>query len=140
MGSRFALSALIVMVGAASAVADELCVTIKEVVPHGGTLMVALYNNAQSYKAERYVMGQEVAPNSSEVNTCFAGLLSGNYAVAAFQDTNGSGKLEKNFLGAPMKPYGFSRDAKAMFGPPDFEDIAVALGSGRAETVLTLKR
>lgn len=136
---RLGLAALMLVGGFSSASAGDLCVTIRKVIPQGGTLMVALYDSAQSYKAEKYMMGQQVAPSTKEVNTCFKDLPSGNYAIAAFQDINGNGVLEKTLFGEPTEPYGFSRDARALFGPPDFDNAAVSLGTGRVDTVLTLK-
>lgn len=137
--NRLGLAALMLAAGFSSARAGDLCVTIRKVIPQGGTLMVALYDSEHSYKAENYKLGQQVAPSAEEVNTCFKGLPSGNYAIAAFQDINGNGVLEKTIFGKPTKPYGFSRDAGALFGPPDFDNAAVTLGTERADTVLTLK-
>ena len=56
--------------------------------------------------------------------------LTGRYAAIAFHDENGNGKLDKNFLGVPTEPYGFSNDAQGFLGPPTFDAAAVALGGG----------
>ena len=55
--------------------------------------------------------------------------LSGMAAVAVFQDLDGNGVLTKNVVGLPMEPYGFSRNARATFGPPKFEAAAVDLST-----------
>ena len=34
----------------------------------------------------------------------------GNYAIAVFHDLNGNGKLDRNLIGLPSEPYGFSND------------------------------
>ena len=44
----------------------------------------------------------------------------GTYAARAFQDLNGDGELQKNRIGLPTEPFGFSRDAKPRFGPPSW--------------------
>jgi uncharacterized protein (DUF2141 family) len=54
----------------------------------------------------------------------------GDYAVAVFEDINGNGKLDTNFLGIPKEPTGISRDAKGSFGPPKFADAAFKIGDG----------
>lgn len=51
----------------------------------------------------------------------------GRYAVAVYHDLNSNGKLDKNILGIPKEPYGFSNDFRPMFSPPDFEDCAITL-------------
>lgn len=55
--------------------------------------------------------------------------LSGMAAVAVFQDLDGNGVLTRNVVGLPMEPYGFSRNARATFGPPKFEAAAVDLST-----------
>ncbi|MFM7056767.1 MAG: DUF2141 domain-containing protein [Planctomycetota bacterium] len=55
--------------------------------------------------------------------------LSGMAAVAVFQDLDGNGVLTKNVIGLPMEPYGFSRNARAAFGPPGFDSAAFDLAT-----------
>jgi uncharacterized protein (DUF2141 family) len=52
----------------------------------------------------------------------------GKYAVAAYVDNNKNGRQDKNFLGVPKEIYGFSNDARGMFGPPDFTEAAFDIG------------
>lgn len=49
-------------------------------------------------------------------------------AIAVFQDIDGNGKLTKNQMGIPREPYGFSNNARGMFGPPAFKQAAFELG------------
>ena len=46
-------------------------------------------------------------------------------AVAVFQDLDGNGLLSKNAVGIPSEPYGFSNDARGLFGPPTFDAAAL---------------
>ncbi len=46
-------------------------------------------------------------------------------AIAAHHDRNDNGKLDKNALGIPTEPYGFSNNPRGMFGPPSFEQSAI---------------
>jgi uncharacterized protein (DUF2141 family) len=52
----------------------------------------------------------------------------GTWAVLAYQDANGNGELDRNFIGIPKENYGFSRDAASKFGPPGFDDAAIEVG------------
>jgi uncharacterized protein (DUF2141 family) len=126
--------------GGNAAGAGELCVTVRHVEVRQGTVMIGLYDGARQFKDDHRRDVRNVEPSAGEVSVCFEGLPANDYAVGVFQDTNGTGLLERNFFGEPTKPYGFSRDGKAMFGPPDFEDIAVRVGDGRQDTVATLRR
>jgi uncharacterized protein (DUF2141 family) len=58
-------------------------------------------------------------------------------AMAVFQDIDGNGKLSKNQIGIPTEPYGFSNNARGVFGPPSFSQAAFKTGDGKeqAETI-----
>jgi uncharacterized protein (DUF2141 family) len=58
----------------------------------------------------------------------------GEYAVAAFLDMNGNGKQDRNFLGIPKEPYGFSNDARGTVGPAKWRDAKFAF-SDSAEPI-----
>lgn len=68
----------------------------------------------------------------------FANLRPGIYAAAAFHDENRSGDFDTNFIGLPREGYGFSNGARALLGPPAFEDASVELVRSSAETDLPM--
>jgi hypothetical protein len=47
----------------------------------------------------------------------FSNVQPGRYAAIAFHDENGNGKPDKNFLGVPTEPYGFSNNVQGFLGP-----------------------
>lgn len=63
----------------------------------------------------------------------------GTWAVLAYQDENDNGELDRNLVGIPKEPYGFSRDARSKFGPPRFEDALVELGDAPLVTNVRLR-
>ena len=62
-------------------------------------------------------------------------LPAGEYAIASYHDENGNGKLDTNALGLPEEGYGFSNDARGMFGPPKFSE-AVFEFDGKSDKVI----
>jgi uncharacterized protein (DUF2141 family) len=50
----------------------------------------------------------------------FESIPPGTYALGVIHDENLNGKLDTNWLGIPTEGYGFSKDAKALLGPPSF--------------------
>jgi uncharacterized protein (DUF2141 family) len=52
---------------------------------------------------------------------------SGKYAIAVYQDLNQNGILDRNWLGLPVEPYGFSNNPSTFFGPPSFHKAAFDL-------------
>lgn len=55
-------------------------------------------------------------------------LAPGSYAVAVYHDENANGVIDTGLFGQPTEGVGFSRNATATFGVPDFEDVAVEVG------------
>ncbi len=66
-------------------------------------------------------------------------LPKGRYAIAAFYDADGNGKLSKNLLGAPSEPYGFSNNVRGLFSAPSFPEAAFDLHSSTSELQMELK-
>jgi uncharacterized protein (DUF2141 family) len=64
-----------------------------------------------------------------ETPVVFNDLPPGEYAAAVFHDENSSGAFDTNFLGLPEEGYGFSNGTRAGFGPPSFDEAAVAVTS-----------
>ena len=63
----------------------------------------------------------------------------GEYGIAVFHDENGNGTNDRNFLGIPSEPYGFSNKARARFGPPKWEKARFPVTSPRTEVVVEVK-
>ena len=59
----------------------------------------------------------------------------GAFAVTVLHDEDNDGKMKTSFFGIPKEGLGFSRDARARFGPPDYQDCQVVLNPGRRETL-----
>jgi uncharacterized protein (DUF2141 family) len=124
MNSRF-VALLLCCIGL-SAAAEDLTVEVHNVTPDAGPVMVAVYDKAEDFPVpEKGLTGQALEAHGDSAVATFHSLTAGRYAVAAYQDLNRNGKFDKNFLGLPTEPYGFSKDARGSFGPPPFEAAAV---------------
>ncbi|MGR3914222.1 MAG: DUF2141 domain-containing protein [Gammaproteobacteria bacterium] len=95
----------------------------------GGTLFVALHDASQEDFPGGEALRQMTAPVQQEtVRVVFAGVAPGVYAISSFRDENGDGELNSTIFGIPTEDYAFSNDARAAFGPPDFEKAAFDVG------------
>jgi uncharacterized protein (DUF2141 family) len=122
-----------------NASAEDLTVEIQHVTPNAGPVMVAVYDKAEDFPApQKGLAGQAVEAHGESAEAFFHGLAPGRYAVAVYQDLNRNGKLDKNFLGLPTEPYGFSRDARGSLGPPSFDAAAVEIPA-TAKVVINLR-
>lgn len=82
---------------------------------------VFLTNNCIYFSSAPAVLGTTVVT--------IPGLPPGRYAAQAFQDLNGNGKIDRNFLGIPKEPVGFSNDAPIRMAPPRFADAGFEHGT-----------
>lgn len=48
----------------------------------------------------------------------------GTYAVSMYHDLNSNEKLDKNLVGYPKEPFGFSNNFRPVFSGPKFKDCA----------------
>ncbi len=99
-----------------------------------GHVLAAIYDSEGNW-LKTPLQGERVSAGARTV-LVFRNLPEGRYGVTAFHDQNSNGKLDANAMGMPTEAYGFSRDARGMFGPPKFADAVVEL---KADTTITLK-
>jgi|688.fasta_scaffold1332539_1 uncharacterized protein (DUF2141 family) len=86
-----------------------------------GKIYVAIYNSEQSFGIPEKAYLTDIIEAKKPFLASIE-LKSGNYAIAVYQDINNNGKLDKNWVGIPTEPYGFSKDPLIRFGPPLYED------------------
>ncbi len=137
--TSFFSAALAVLAAAHPGFGDDLEVTVRLAAHDSGRVMAALHREAgaeQFPDAEGAVAAQWMKAAPGVLRFLFPDLPAGRYAVAVFHDENGNGVLDTNFFGVPIEGYGFSRSAKGLFGPPDFEQAAVEIPTG-GETIST---
>lgn len=95
----------------------------------GGPVMVQLCTEAEFMRACRFQTTTPVTAAGTAV-VRFTGVPAGRYAVASFQDVNADGRLNfGGMMGAPSEPWGYSRGARGVMGPPRFADAAVAVAA-----------
>lgn len=95
------------------------------VVPGKGRVIVGVCPEAKFLKVGcEFQVFSAVTANPHVIEVPKQSLVPGRYAVQVFYDRNLNGELDKNFMGVPKEPVGFSRDAAGRFGPPKFPDAA----------------
>lgn len=109
----------------AGALAADLSLSVADGPAAGATLYVALYSDAAGYADSKPVASQTTPMREGKARLVFPGLAPGRYALRAFADENGNGKLDTNLMGMPTERYGFSNDAKGNRAAPDFEAAAI---------------
>lgn len=95
-----------------------------------GKLMYRIRNA----KGVEITKGVQTVENKTE--TISLQLAAGKYAIALFHDANDNDELDRGFTGIPTELYGFSNNARGMFGPPDLEDQLISLETNKTIKVL----
>jgi uncharacterized protein (DUF2141 family) len=135
---RLPALSVIPLLATGPAVAGSLALDITNFDGARGVLYAQLFNTEAAYKASAGALRQVAEPvKGATVRLEFNDLPSGRYAVRLFQDLNGDRKVNTNFLGMPVEPFGFTNNAPATLGPPSFDAAAVTVGD--APIVQTIK-
>ena len=116
------------IIAATPALAGDLTIEVSGITPGRGQIYVAVYDRPETFPtAGQQRTGQILQSSAQSLVVYFKDLPPGEYAAVAFQDVNGNGILDKNFLGIPKEPFGFSNGARGSAGPPKFSAAAVTL-------------
>jgi uncharacterized protein (DUF2141 family) len=110
--------------GAASA--GDLKVEVHGITETKGDVLVAVFNQKGLW-LKQSLISKKIAASTNKVVVLFEGLPEGDYAVSAVHDLNSNGHLDRNPIGMPTEPYGFSNDATGNFGPPSFDSAKITL-------------
>ena len=106
----------------------------------GGTLAVAIYRDAESFRRSEAPVRTVTVPRTGPTTTVtIRDLPPGRYAVGTFHDTDGNGRLTTWPIGLPKEAYGFSRDARGRVGPPSFDSAAFDLPATGGRQAFTLR-
>lgn len=106
----------------------RLSIRVDGVASSKGTLQVAVYTEEENFlKVQGVYRRDSVKAKSGSNELVLEGLPPGDYAVAVFHDENDNEELDKNWVGIPKEPLGFSNSRMKAFGPPSFEDCRIRL-------------
>ena len=99
-----------------------LTIEVRNVEKNGGKVVVEIYNEKSGWLKKPF-RRLTLAPDAPTQTALFA-VPPGKYAVSIYQDTNGNGELDMNFLSIPKEPIGFGNNYKP-FGQPKFESAVI---------------
>ncbi len=87
------------------------------------TIRVRIFDSPAGFPSGQGYIRQIKADDASR-DLHIRDLPNGKYAIAAFADSNKNEYLDKNLIGQPTEPYGFSNNVRNLFGPPSFNKAA----------------
>lgn len=100
-----------------------LNVELKNMVANAGNVIVGVYGPNNKFPAPgKQLKVYKFKTKGTEMVVSLRNLKFGTYALAIYQDVNGSGKINKNFIGIPNEPYAFSNNYRPTVKAPNFND------------------
>lgn len=117
-----------------------LVIHVQDVSPNGGMVRLGLYDEV-SYPNDDAdpVAAADVKAEAGETVITLHNIPLGTYAIEAYQDVNGNNKMDTTWLGLPLEPFGFSRDAHPHLAKPRFNAVKFDVVPGQNVQTLHLQ-
>lgn len=94
--------------------------------PSTGTVVFLLFDSAESFADFREPAKTVTSPCDGRESYRLSDIPPGEYALLVYYDENGNGRLDKNFIGIPSEPLGFSNRYQPK-GPPGYSRARFAI-------------
>ena len=109
-------------------------------VVEGGVVRLGLYDQA-GYPDDKSepVASSDVKAMPGETVIVLHDVPPGVYAIETYQDVNDNDKMDTTWLGLPLEPYGFSRDAHPILSKPPFSKVKFTLAAGEQSQTLHMQ-
>lgn len=103
-----------------------------------GQLLGAIFRSEKGFPNQvKYSVARKALPlREKRASFVFDALPAGEFAFAVHHDENSNAKMETGLFGIPSEGYGTSRDAKANFGPPSYDDAKLKLAPGEHKRIV----
>jgi uncharacterized protein (DUF2141 family) len=134
---RALLLLLLLALPVQAALASKITVTIDGVHSDRGQVTVGLFSKAEGFPdgdyADKWI---RVPAKTTPITVVFDDIAPGRYAVGAYHDENGNGKLDTNFFGWPEEGYALSNGVRLHLFRPRFADSSFPVeGEGTSVTL-----
>ncbi len=116
----------------------SVTVTFNGIQTPAGAIMAGVYDSEAAFAGGAPVKGVRLEVTGGEVSTVITGLTPGRYAIKAFHDVDGDGRMGTNPFGMPTEPYAASNNARGNMGPPAWSDAAFEVPAGETAQSITI--
>jgi len=119
----------------------NLVVDVEGLKDQGGALCIKVFNGSQGFpnSNEKAVKRECIKITQQPMRFVYKDLPAGNYAVAVFHDSNGSGVLDRNAAGMPTEGYGFSNNPVVKTSAPKYGQAVFLLAGTNTRVVIRMK-
>jgi uncharacterized protein (DUF2141 family) len=117
----------------------RVVIDIANVVVNDGKVYLAIFSNAEEFRREEPPFVFELESISTVLSQEVL-LPPGEYVISAFQDRNGNGQLDFNFLGVPRELVGISNYHGRGFPSRNFDRQKIPINSTTGRVTIGLYR
>ena len=121
---------------------SNLIVKVHNIEKKQGIIWVGLYDSEQAFldkEKATLVEGIDVT-QIGHLEFKLKNLAYGTYAMALVHDENKNGTLDRNFIGIPTEPYGFSAKPKSKWRLPRFQEVKFDINAPKQTLNIELEK
>ena len=104
-----------------------------------GQVKIAVFNSSETWLGDHPAYNATIDVDGQSVTWRLNDVPYGDYGIAVFHDENKNGKMDKNLLGIPLEPYGFSNNQRVNFGAPKWDKSKFAVRIPTTEISIEVK-
>jgi len=106
----------------------QLTIKIENIEVLEGDIRIGIFNTSENFLREGLTFKNYlIAVKDTTETIIIHDLPKGEYAFLLYHDKNADGKMNRNLLGIPKEPFGFSNNVKPKFAKPTFEECGFSL-------------
>ncbi|MFT6165775.1 MAG: hypothetical protein ACJAV5_002030 [Vicingaceae bacterium] len=115
----------------------KLSIKVEGITEIKGNLGILLFNSEDGYPeaGKRALRSYTIKVESESMIIELGEFPTGEYAVTLMQDKNMNGIMDKNMIGIPKEPFGFTKLQEIPFGPPSFRESSIKLVKSTIERI-----
>lgn len=101
----------------------QLIIKISNIEKTKGEIKVGIFNTDRNFLKEgAAIRNYSVKVDKNTAVLTITDLPKGEYAVSMYHDENSDNECNRNFIGIPKEPYGFSNNIKPKMSAPKYND------------------
>lgn len=121
------MKSLLILFGLFSALIPQnnpkLTIKISNIEKIKGEIKVGVFNTDTNFLKEGYaIKNYAIKVENNTAILTITDLPKGEYAVTMYHDQNSDNECNRNFIGIPKEPYGFSNNIKPKMSAPKYKD------------------
>jgi uncharacterized protein (DUF2141 family) len=125
MVSTLFVHILSLILSLASPVGTGLNVKVVGIKSNKGNIILGVFKNDGGFPIiGKQYKGYELEIKDKKASFQIKDLPKGTYAIGICHDLNSNNKMDKNFLGFPLEPYGISKNVRAYLSAPTFDEAS----------------